>query len=441
MRILIVDDEDDFRRSAVEALSLSGHEVQSCGTGEEGRSRLRQDSFDLVLTDLRLPGQSGIELLREAASRSPDCIMIVVTAYASLESAVEALRIGAHDYLFKPIRLDALLRKVEMFAQHRAALAENRFLRGVMELDMPPTGLVGTSEAIAQLHVLIAKVAPTDSTVLITGETGTGKELVARAIHRASPRRDHPFVAINCGSIPETLLESQLFGHVRGAFTGADRDKQGLLEVAGAGTILLDEIGEMPPSLQPKLLRALETRDISRVGSTAPIKFSARVVSATHRDLAKMIETQQFRSDLYYRLNVFAIHIAPLRDRTQDVEETAKYLLQRICRRMNRPVPTVDPEAMSALERYRWPGNVRELANVLERAVIMAEGPRISLAELPGLASEAQPATSEDLKNALRQLELSHIRHVIEKHGGDKRRAADALGISLSSLYRKLEEN
>jgi DNA-binding NtrC family response regulator len=439
MRILFVDDEEGFRTLAVEALRMAGHDVESCATGDEACAKLEREAFDLLVTDLRMPGRSGIEVLRTASARMPDGVLIVLTAYASVETAIEALRIGAHDYLVKPVRLDALVRKVDVFARHRATLAENRFLRGAMEVDAPSTGLAGTSAAIARVHRLIAKVAPEDSTVLITGETGTGKELVAKAIHRASPRSAAPFIAINCGSIPEMLLESQLFGHVRGAFTGADRDKQGLLEVAGGGTILLDEIGEMPLSLQPKLLRALETREIMRVGSTAPIKLAARIVAATHRDLSKMIEAGQFRSDLYYRLNVFEIQTPPLRERPEDLRDTAAHLLQRICRRMNRPAPALSPDALQILEQYRWPGNVRELANVLERAVIMSESSTIGVSEIPGLADGSTPAVDDDLRLATHQLELAHIRRVIQKYAGDKRAAADALGISLSSLYRKLE--
>lgn len=441
MRILLVDDEDEFRKLAAEALQMAGHDAQSSATGDEACARLEREAFDLVMTDLRMPGRGGIDVLKAAAARMPECILIVLTAYASLETALEALRIGAHDYILKPVRLDALVRKVELFAKHRATLAENRFLRGALEGETPSTGLVGTSEAIARVHRLIAKVAPEDSTVLITGETGTGKELVARAIHRAGPRADLPFVAINCGSIPESLLESQLFGHVRGAFTGADRDKQGLVEVAGGGTILLDEIGELPLALQPKLLRALESREILRVGSTSPIKFAARIIAATHRDLPRMMESGEFRSDLFYRLNVFEIHIDPLRERPQDVRDTAMHLLQRICRRMNRPVPILEPEALRILEQYPWPGNVRELANVLERAAIMAEGSRIGVSEVPGLVTSPDLVVEDDLRIAIGKLELAHLRRVVQKHGGDKRAAAEALGISLSSLYRKLEES
>jgi DNA-binding NtrC family response regulator len=439
-RILLVDDETDFRSAVAEALRDAGHDVREEGSADQGAALLRREAFDVLVTDLRMPGGTGIDLLREATTRMPDGILVVMTAFGSLDTAIEALRLGAHDYLLKPIRLEVLLHKLSLLVRHQEALAENRFLRGALESVSSPTGLVGKSPALQQLHRLIAKVAPTDSTVLVTGETGTGKELVARAIHQQSPRAERPFIAINCGSIPETLLESELFGHVKGAFTGADRDKRGLFEVAGAGTIFLDEIGEMPPSLQPKVLRVLEAREILRVGSTSPIRISARIVAATHRDLQKMIAEGKFREDLYYRLNVFRIPIVPLRDRPEDVGPIADSILERLARRLNRAVPALEPEARLALERHRWPGNVRELANLLERALILEEGGRIRRADLEGLIPDGQPGADDDLKRARTHFERSHIRQVLARCGGDKRRAAEILGIDLSSLYRKLEE-
>jgi DNA-binding NtrC family response regulator len=370
----------------------------------------------------------------------PDAILLVMTAYGSIESAIDALRMGAHDYLLKPFRLEALVRKIELLVRHQAALAENRFLRTALESDYPASGLIGKSPTIEQIHHLIGKVAPTDSTVMILGETGTGKELVARAIHARSPRHDGPFVAINCGSLPESLLESELFGHVRGSFTGADRDKRGLFEVAENGSVLLDEIGEMPFSLQAKILRALENREIFRVGSTAPVKINARIVAATHRNLEEMLDKGSFRSDLYYRLNVFEISIPPLRDRLEDILPIMTHLLEKFCRRMNRPIPALEPEALHAMEHYRWPGNVRELANVLERALILSDGPRIGLYDLPGIVTQTRAQAQDDLKVERSAFERAHIRRVLDKYGGDKQLAADALGIDLSSLYRKLEE-
>ncbi len=439
-RILVVDDERDLRLSVAEVLRDHGLDVVECGTAKEAMDRLTAETFDAVLTDLRMPGASGLELLKLAAARMPDCILIVLTAYGSMESVIEALRLGAHDFLLKPVELEGLVRKVDLLLKHQATLAENRVLRGALERVIPSTGLVGRSRALLGVQALVARAGPTDSTILITGETGTGKELVARAIHQSGPRRDAPFVAINCGSIPEMLLESELFGHVRGAFTGAERDKRGLFEVAGAGTIFLDEIGEMPLSVQPKLLRALESREILRVGSTTPLKFAARIVAATHRDLAKRVAQAGFRADLYYRINVVEIAIPPLRDHAEDIQPIATHLVERLCGRMNRPVAVLEAEALRALEQYRWPGNVRELANVLERALILTDQARIGLEDLPGLLTAGPICTDDDLKRARQSFERGHMLRVIEKCDGDKRRAAEAMGIDLSSLYRKLEE-
>ncbi|MBI3758727.1 MAG: sigma-54-dependent Fis family transcriptional regulator [Deltaproteobacteria bacterium] len=441
-RVLVVDDEIDFRRSVADALRDAGHDVYEGGDAEEAIARLANETFDILLTDLRMPGAGGIALLREASLRTPDCILIVMTAYGSLETAIEARRIGAHDYLLKPVELEGLVRKVNLLSRHQTALAENRFLRAALQIDAATDSLVGVGPALRDVRRLIAKVAPTDSTVLIRGETGTGKELVARAVHQSSPRREQPFVTINCGSIPDTLLESELFGHVRGAFTGAERDKRGLFEVAGGGSIFLDEIGELPLAVQPKILRALEMREIQRIGSTAPIRISARIIAATHRDLQAMVRDQKFREDLFYRLNVFEILLPPLRDRIDDLQPLALHLLTRFCRAANRPLPVLAPEALRAMAVYRWPGNIRELANVLERAVILAESERITLAELPGMVAETgSSGAADDLKAARRAFELAHIHRVLEKFAGDKRRAAEALGLDLSSLYRKLESD
>jgi len=440
-RILLVDDERGFRRSVADALRDAGHDVVDCGSAAQALAAMEKEGFDVLLTDLRMPAQSGLELLKAASAQLPDCALIVLTAYGSIETAVEAMRHGAQDFLIKPIRIEALLQRIETVAHHQSVLAESRYLRGALEVDMPPTGLVGTSAAIEEVRHLIARVAATDSTVLIVGETGTGKELAARAIHRGSPRCELPFVAINCGSIPETLLESELFGHVRGSFTGADRDKRGLFEVAARGTIFLDEIGEMPLALQPKILRALESREILRVGSTAPVRISARIIAATHRNLPQMIEAGTFRADLYYRLNVVEIPVPPLRHRPEDVMPIAQHLLARHCRRMNRPVPTLDHHATRVLQRYPWHGNVRELANVLERALILSDSACITSADLPGLVTATQSVPVEDdLKAARQQFERDFIRRALTRYGGDKRRAAEALGIDLATLYRKLDE-
>jgi DNA-binding NtrC family response regulator len=439
-RIIVVDDERDFRRSVAEALKLSGHSIQEAGTADEALTLIRKETVDVVLSDLRMPGRSGIDLLREVSARQPDAILIVLTAYGSLETAIEALRIGAHDYMLKPLRIEALQHKVNQLLRHRDVVAENRFLRGAAEKEASPTGLVGGSRSILETHRLISRVAPTASTVLILGETGTGKELVARAIHQQSPRREQPFVAVNCGAIPETLLESELFGHVRGAFTSADRDKRGLFEVAGSGTIFLDEIGELPLALQPKILRVLETREIQRVGSTSPFKVEARIVAATHRDLRRRSEEGGFRADLYYRLCVFEIAVEPLRKRPDDVGPIAEALLARFALAMNRPSPVLGEGVLAGLQQYAWPGNVRELANVLERAMILTEGSALELHDFPSFLNPPSRAGEDDLKSARALFERAHVRRVIEKCAGDKRRAAELLGIDLSSLYRKLDE-
>lgn len=441
-RILIADDEADFRRSVAASLEASGHRVEQAGCREEAIALLREGAFDIVLSDLRMPGPDGLQVLREAAVRMPDCLFVVMTAFGSLQTAIEALRMGVHDYLLKPISLHAISSKVELLLRYQATIAENRALRAALELDTPVTGLIGESEAIRQIHFSIAKVAPQDTTVLIRGETGTGKELVAKAIHHTSPRRGEPFLAVNCGSIPETLLESELFGHRRGAFTGADRDKAGLFQVARGGTLFLDEIGDMPVSLQPKLLRAIESMEVLPVGATEPVRVRARIVSATHRDLARMVATGAFRSDLYYRINVFEIALPPLRDRPEDIRPIAQHLLERLAVRMHRPVPALEADALGALERYRWPGNVRELANVLERAMVLSSGARISMEELPGFAPGSTEGAAKDpdnLAEARRRFEQAHVRRVLEKFNGSRPEAAKALGVSLASLYRKLQ--
>jgi DNA-binding NtrC family response regulator len=438
-RVLLVDDERDFRSMVAERLKQEAYTVEECETATEAISRMRTETFDVILTDLRMPGkETGVDLLKEATMRLPDAILIVMTAYASLESAIESLRLGAHDYLLKPLRLDELALKISRFRQHRETLAENRFLRKQTELLADPGGLIGASSSTERLRQLISKVAATDSTVLLLGETGTGKEVVARAIHKESARREGPFVVVNCSAIPESLLESELFGHVRGAFTGADRQKTGLFEVAESGTIFLDEIGEMPLSLQPKILRVLENHEFLRLGSTETQRSSARVIAATHRDLKSMVGNQGFREDLYYRLAAFEIPLEPLSRRIEDIAPIAAHLIERIARTMNRPVPTLDPEVLDTLEHYHWPGNIRELSNVLERAMILSEDSVLRLADLPGFLGSSTPAPRSGLKAARVSFERTYIARIVAQSGGDKVLAAKALGISLASLYRKL---
>ncbi len=438
-RVLLVDDERDFRSAVAFVLRSARHVVFECASAAEAMAEVERESFDVVLADLRMPGGSGLEVLRAASSRSPGSILVVLTAYGSLESAIDALRIGVHDFVLKPVNLQALVRKVDLLVEHQALLAENQVLRRSTGGVESTAEIVGSSPAMTRLRELVNRVAATESTVLVTGETGTGKELAARAIHEASVARDRPFVAVNCGSIPETLLESELFGHVRGAFTSADRDKKGLFEVAGSGTFFLDEIGELPPGLQVKILRALESREIRRVGSTTVLSVSARVIAATHRDLGRMMKADQFRSDLYYRLNVVEVRMPSLREHVEDIPEIASRVLVRHCRRMNRQVPSLAGDALARLARYSWPGNVRELANLLERALILSSANELTAADFPNLAAGPERVESDDLRLARQTFERAHVRRIVEKFGGDKRLAAQALGIDLSSLYRKLE--
>ncbi len=436
-RILVVEDETDLRSAIREVLELRKHEVVDTGSVSDALRRLAREPIDALVTDLRLPDGDGLDVLREALTRHPDTVGIVITAFGAVDTAVQAMRLGAQDFLIKPVNLEALQKKLELLLERGAVIEENRFLR---QSARPPSGLIGSSREMEEVRRLIARVAVVDSTVLITGETGSGKEVVARAIHDGGPRAKAPFVAVNSGSIPETLLESELFGHVKGAFTGADGEKRGLFEVAAQGTIFLDEIGELPVALQPKLLRTLESREILRVGSTSPIHISARILAATHRNLSDMIQKGLFRQDLYYRLNVLEIPIAPLRKRLEDIRPLVDHLLERLCKRMNRPKPDLDPQALPALETYGWPGNVRELANVLERALILNPGARIGLDDLPGVLKEGAPVDApDDLRQARAAFEVAHIQRVVNRHGGDKAKAAAALGVDVSSLYRKLQ--
>jgi DNA-binding NtrC family response regulator len=437
-RILLIDDEVAFRRSAAEVLRAVGYQVHEASAPSSPDGPEKEGQVDvLVLGNVPL-AESGRTLIRRARERHPRSLIVALSPKASIEGAVQALHQGATDYLPKPLspedlrgRIDSLLREVQGSEGHTAGAA-------VAPGGADPEGIVGTSPAIQDLRRFLRKIAAAESAVLVTGETGTGKELVARAIHAASPRRAKPFVALNCSAIPETLLESQLFGHVRGAFTGADRDREGFFESAGEGTIFLDEIGEMALRVQPKLLRALDAKEVLPLGSTTPLPVRARVVVATNRDLKAMVSSGDFRQDLYFRLSTLEVPIAPLRARPEDIEPTARFLIHRAVRQMNRSVPSLSPGALSALENYHWPGNVRELANVLERALIMSHGPTIEASDLPKNLRSTLLPTAGSLKTATKAFERMFAVRVVDACNGDKVRAAKLLEISLPSLYRKL---
>jgi two-component system response regulator PilR (NtrC family) len=380
-------------------------------------------------------------VLRHIREISPQTLVILMTAHASVESAVEAIRLGAQDYLLKPLIFEEVLRKIDHLMTHRQLAWENQLLRREVSSHFSPERPLGRSQAMQGIVGLIRKVAPTPTTVLITGESGVGKEVIARTIHANSLSKDNVFLPVNCSAIPENLLESQLFGHIKGSFTGAVAAQEGLFQRARGGTIFLDEIGEMPLSLQPKLLRVLEEKTVLPVGSTTPIKVNVRILAATSRDLRTEVEASRFRDDLYYRLNVFEIHIPPLRKRLDDLPGLVEHLIHRHNLEMKSNYKGVDSATMRILMSLPWKGNIRELDNVLERAMILGNGEWISPMDLPGQQTDGGDLGSEDnLTRAVELYEKSHIERTLGKTGGDKLRAADLLGLSLSTLYRKLEK-
>ena len=444
-KALVVDDERKMRRILQMVLERIGIDAVAAETGVEALDRFDAEKIDLVLTDLKMPGMSGIELLSELRSRDGDLPVIVLTAFGTVQTAVDAMKAGAFDYVLKPFDLDAIeitIRKALDVTRYRT---ENRYLREREERAPAFENLVGASAAMQQVYELVRRIGPTRSTVLITGETGTGKELVARAIHTQSPRRERLFVPINCAAIPGELLESELFGHARGAFTGAHTDHAGKFEVAHGGTLFLDEIGDMPATLQAKLLRVLQEGVIERVGSNKPITLDVRVVSSTHRDLQARIADGSFREDLYYRLNVFNIDLPPLRDRREDIGRLAAFFLGRFCGELGRTPPGLTAEAVGLLEGYPWPGNVRELQNVMERAAVLAGDPEVDAAFLRELGlTSAEPASPPDaetlaLEPAVEQFERKHILRALAAADDNKSQAARLLGVSERTLWYKLK--
>src|SRR6478609_4617197 len=391
--LLIVDDETALREAIAERLADQGFIVEQADRGEVALQRLTEFAFDIIITDLRLPDIDGRQVLDAALERYPDIIVIVITGYGTVKDAVEAIKQGAADFITKPFQFDALLHVLRSALEQRRLKSENAYLRSQLEDRYRIDGLVGRSRVMRELFQLLETVAATSSTVLITGETGTGKELAARALHHNSPRRANRFVALNCSAIPETLLEAELFGHVRGAFTGAIGTRVGRLEQANKGTLFLDEVGTMSPALQAKLLRVLQEREFERVGDSHTIKIDVRVIAATHSDLVKMVGDGSFRQDLFYRLNVIPVKLPPLRDRRDDIPLLVQHFLQKLCADLERETVTVSQDAMRRLMAYSWPGNVRQLENIVERALAFSKGrPQIDVADLGPEIVEPGPA-------------------------------------------------
>jgi DNA-binding NtrC family response regulator len=443
-KILVVDDEPSILRLLQEALSQWGYQVTCASTVEEALTALGTELFDAALTDIRMPDMSGLDLLREIKKQDESIEVIVMTGYPTISSAVEALKEGAYDYLSKPLILDELRHLMARVMERRFLRGEVHSLRTRLGEELTVNELIGNSPPMQRVKEIIGKVALTDSPVLVEGESGTGKELVAAAIHRLSSRAKRPFIPVNCSAIPGDLLESEFFGHVRGAFTGAVNDALGLFRGANEGSLFLDEIAELPPSLQVKLLRVLQEMQVRPVGSTRAYPVDVRVIAATNRNLEKAMTEGSFRQDLFYRLNVVRIHLAPLRERRDDVLPLLNHFLRRFNRRFRRDVRGVAPDALAALTEYPFPGNVRELENLVERAYAMGARNQITLADLPALARSTTVDVVTDSSSTaipkLSDVEKSLILKALSALNDDKEAAARALGISRRTIYRRLKE-
>jgi two-component system response regulator PilR (NtrC family) len=438
--ILIVEDETVLRQSLAELLNEEGYEVIEAADGKAAYEMALDRPVDLVLSDVRMPVMDGITLLGHILKIAPQTPVIVMTAYGTVESAVAAMRAGAYDYLLKPVQFDDVLLKVQRALQFSEMSRSQRVITEQLAEESTFHNLVGNSRSMLKLFDTVRKLSTVKSNVLIIGESGTGKELFARAVHYNGVTRDKPFVAVNCGAIPDTLIESELFGYRRGAFTGATRDKIGYFEAANGGTIFLDELSTLPLAVQSSLLRVLEEKVVVPVGDTHPRAIELRVIGASNQDLEKMVAEKQFREDLLFRLNVVKLQLPPLRQRKEDIPMLVHHFLDKYTRQMSKHVPGLTNGAMRALLNHEWRGNVRELENVIERAVIFAEGREIGVEDMPFSAEGISDDAGEDLKEALSQFERQHILYSLRRHNYDKSETARHLGIGVSSLYRKMDE-
>ncbi|MCK5825615.1 MAG: sigma-54-dependent Fis family transcriptional regulator [Desulfuromusa sp.] len=448
-QILLVDDELESCKTLSLLLGQAGYSVEISHSGEQALAAIKKQPFDLIISDLVLPGISGIDILKQVKEDYPDTCVILITGKASTETAVEAMREGALDYITKPFNVERLKIQVAKALEKNRLVLENKYLRQQLHGRYRFDNIIGTSQAMQRVFKRMEKVTGTDSTILILGASGTGKELVARAIHYNSPRKDKPFIAINCGAIPADLLESELFGHVRGAFTSAFSDKAGKFEVAHGGTIFLDEIGNMPQQLQVKLLRVLQEHEFERVGSSQKIQIDIRLISATNVILQEQVKTGQFREDLYYRLNVIPIHLPPLKERRGDIPQLARFFGEKIGKEMNRPQISIGADAINAMEAYDWPGNVREMENIIERTIALTDSPMIKCEDLPSDISKKLPETSmtstkitregTDMNQVISDIEREMIQQAMVLGNGVKARAADLLKINRTTLVEKIK--
>src|SRR5438094_4460527 len=450
-RVLVVDDEKSMRDLLSITLEKEGYDVLTAAGGEAAIEALRRDATDAVITDLRMPKVDGLQVLRAAKEISPDVAVIVITAVASTETAVEAMKLGAYDYITKPFKLDEVNLIVRNALERKHLRAENQYLRKQLETQHRFENIIGKSSRMVEVFDTIRKIADSPSTVMITGESGTGKELVARAIHFNSQRRDKPFVSVNCGAIPEGLMESELFGHVKGSFTGAVANKIGLFTAAEGGTLFLDEITEIPPLLQVKLVRAIQLREVRRVGDTKDIKTDVRLIAASNRDLETAVREGVMREDLFYRLNVIPIHLPPLRERREDIAFLVAHFIQTFSKELGKDVRGVTPEAMAVLERHHWPGNIRELENAIERAIVLGAGEMLGVDSLPEPVRRERPAREPevldlpeegvDLEATLEDLERRYLQMALERTRGVQTKAAELLRMTFRQFRYKLQKH
>jgi DNA-binding NtrC family response regulator len=435
--ILVVDDEFSVRDSLEDWFEKDGYRTGSAKDANEALAKLQEFSWDVVLLDIKMPGMDGMELQRRIHKIDPELVVIMITAYASVETAVQALKDGAFDYVTKPIDPDELSRMVRRAAEQRRLKSENVQLRHKIDRLSAPSHIVGESARMKEVLKLVRSVADTDATVLIRGESGTGKELIAQAIHANSQRPYFPIVPVNCGALPESLLESELFGHEKGAFTGAQYQRKGKLEMASGGTLFLDEVGTISLKTQVDLLRVLEAKEFTRLGGSKPVHVEFRVISATNQNLEKLVEEEQFREDLYFRLNVFSISLPPLRERREDIPILAQHFLEKYALQMNRAFTEFDLKAMETLLRYAWPGNVRELANAVERALVVGTPPTVKTDDLPLQLSQGN---SMPMGESLAEVEQAHVERVLDRTGWNVTRAAEILKIDRVTLYNKIKK-